>query len=319
MSDIIIEPIEAYGLNSKNRPKQLFSKVGIVGCGTVGQTIALMISQKDIEVVFIELDEEKIRTAKESMEKELDSMIEHWGMTPGEKRAVLSRINGYVGYETLAGCDLIVESIRSKSRERRITSRKEVFRRIEEVVCPECIIATNSTTIVITELSSELEHKERCVSLHFLTNTPNARMIEVVRGLYTSDLVYDKVIKFVNMIGKEAILCEESPGLISVRVFVAQLNEACEVLMEGVGTMSDIDKTMRIGLGQVLGPFEMADKIGLDKVLRWMENLYNEFGDRKYMASPIIKKLVRANNLGRISGRGFYMYDHGKKINDFIK
>jgi len=319
MSDIIIEPIEAYGLNSKNRPKQLFSKVGIVGCGTVGQTIALMISQKDIEVVFIELDEEKIRTAKESMEKELDSMIEHWGMTPGEKRAVLSRINGYVGYENLAGCDLIVESIRSKSRERRITSRKEVFRRIEEVVCPECIIATNSTTIVITELSSELEHKERCVSLHFLTNTPNARMIEVVRGLYTSDLVYDKVIKFVNMIGKEAILCEESPGLISVRVFVAQLNEACEVLMEGVGTMSDIDKTMRIGLGQVLGPFEMADKIGLDKVLRWMENLYNEFGDRKYMAAPIIKKLVRANNLGRISGRGFYMYDHGKKINDFIK
>ena len=130
MSDIIIEPIEAYGLNSKNRPKQLFSKVGIVGCGTVGQTIALMISQKDIEVVFIELDEEKIRTAKESMEKELDSMIEHWGMTPGEKRAVLSRINGYVGYENLAGCDLIVESIRSKSRERRITSRKEVFRRI---------------------------------------------------------------------------------------------------------------------------------------------------------------------------------------------
>jgi 3-hydroxybutyryl-CoA dehydrogenase len=288
--------------------------VGVVGCGSVGQTIALMIAQKDIEVVFVELTEANVAHAIEEIDGALDKMIERWGMTPGEKRAVLSRISGHIGFECLAGCDLVIESIRSKSRERRITSRKEVFRKIEEVVSPECIIATNSTTIVITELSSELEHNERCVSLHFLTDTPNARMIEVVRGLYTSEEVYKRVIKFVQMIGKEAILCEESPGLISVRVFVAQLNEACGVLMEGIGTMADIDKTMRIGLGQVLGPFEMADKIGLDKVMRWMENLYNEFGDHKYMASPVIKKLVRANNLGRISGRGFYSYENGKKV-----
>ncbi|PKP08043.1 MAG: 3-hydroxybutyryl-CoA dehydrogenase [Bacteroidetes bacterium HGW-Bacteroidetes-4] len=318
MSEVIIEPIEAYGLSSQNRPKQLFSKVGVVGCGSVGQTIALMIAQKDIEVVFVELTEANVAHAIEEIDSALDKMIERWGMTPGEKRAVLSRISGHVGFDCLAGCDLVIESIRSKSRERRITSRKEVFRKIEEVVSPECIIATNSTTIVITELSSELEHNERCVSLHFLTDTPNARMIEVVRGLYTSEEVYKRVIQFVQMIGKEAILCEESPGLISVRVFVAQLNEACGVLMEGVGTMSDIDKTMRIGLGQVLGPFEMADKIGLDKVMRWMENLYNEFGDHKYMASPVIKKLVRANNLGRVSGRGFYIYENGKKSNKLI-
>jgi 3-hydroxybutyryl-CoA dehydrogenase len=236
-------------------------------------------------------------------------------MTASEKRAILSRINGYVGYEHLKGCDLVIESIRSKTRERRISCRKEAFKNIEKYVSPECIIATNSTTIVITELSSELEHKDRCVSLHFLTNAPKAKMIEVVRGLYTSDEVYNKVVKFAQMLGKEAILCEESPGLISVRVFVAQLNEACEVLMEGVGSMEDIDKTMRIGLGQVLGPFELADKNGLDKVSRWMENLYNEFGDKKYMASPIIKKLVRAHQLGRITGKGFYQYDeNGLKI-----
>jgi 3-hydroxybutyryl-CoA dehydrogenase len=313
MSEIIVESIEDYGLFSKNRPKQLFSKVGIVGCGSVGQTIALMISQKDIEVVFVDLDEERIKLAIDAISAELENMIQHWGMTSGEKRAILSRINGFVNYQCLAECDLVVESIRSNTRERRVSSRKDVFRKIEEVVSPECIIATNSTTIVITELSSELEHKERCVSLHFLTNSPTARMIEVVRGLYTSDEVYSKVIKFVTMIGKEAILCEESPGLISVRVYVAQLNEACEVLMEGVGTMEDIDKTMKIGLGQVLGPFEMADKIGLDKVLRWMENLYNEFGDKKYMASPVIKKLVRANKLGRLSGSGFYKYDLNKE------
>lgn len=315
MSEVIIEAIEEYGLSSKNRTKQLFSKVGIVGCGTVGQNIALMISQKELEVVFIELSEEKINYAKCKIERELDIMIDHWGMTASEKRAILSRINGYVGFENLKGCDLVIESIRSKTRERRVSSRKEVFKNIEKYVSPECIIATNSTTIVITELSSDLDYKDRCVSLHFLTTAPKAKMIEVVRGLYTSDIVFEKVVKFAKMLGKEPILCEESPGLISVRIFVAQLNEACEVLMEGVGSMEDIDKTMRIGLGQSLGPFELADKNGLDKVIRWMENLYNEFGDKKYMASPIIKKLVRAHQLGRVSGQGFYKYDeNGKKI-----
>ena len=315
MSEVIIEPIEEYGLSSKNRTKELFSKVGIVGCGTVGQNIATMISQKELEVVFIELSEEKINYAMRKIEKELDEMIEHWGMTASEKRAILSRINGHIGYENLKGCDLVIESIRSKTRERRISCRKEVFKNIDKYVSPECIIATNSTTIVITELSSELERKDRCVSLHFLTNAPKAKMIEVVKGLYTSTEAHEKVVKFAKMLGKEPILCEESPGLISVRIFVAQINEACEVLMEGVGSMEDIDKTMRIGLGQVLGPFELADKNGLDKVIRWMENLYNEFGDKKYMASPIIKRLVRANQLGRISGKGFYHYDeNGKKL-----
>ncbi len=315
MADVIIEPIEEYGLSAKDRPKQLFSKVGIVGCGTVGQSIALMISQKELEVVFIELSQEKIDFAICKIEAELDNMIDRWGMTPSEKRAILSRISGYVGYEHLKGCDLVIESIRSKTRERRISCRKEVFKNVEKYVSPECIIATNSTTIVITELSSELENKERCVSLHFLTNLQSAKMIEVVRGLYTSDEVYGKVTKFIKMLEKEAILCEESPGLVSVRVFVAQLNEACEVLMEGVSTMESIDMTMRIGLGQTLGPFEMADKIGLDKVNRWMENLYNEFGDKKYIASPIIKRLVRAHQLGRLSGKGFYSYDeNGKKL-----
>jgi 3-hydroxybutyryl-CoA dehydrogenase len=315
MSEVIVESIENYGLSQKNRPKQLFSKVGIVGCGTVGQSIALMISEKELEVVFIELSEEKINYAFCKIERELDSMIEHWGMTPGEKRAILSRIHGYVGYENLKGCDLVIESIRSRIREQRVATRKEVFKNIEKYVSHNTIIATNSTTIVITELSSELEFKDRCVSLHFLTSTPGSRMIEVVRGLYTSDVVYDRVCIFVKMIGRTVIPVEESPGLISVRLFIALVNEACEVLMEGVGAMEDIDLTMKVGLGMSLGPFELADKVGLDKVLRWMDNIYSEFGDIKYKASPILKKLVRANQFGRINGKGFYKYDeNGRKI-----
>ncbi len=315
MSDIIVESIEEYGLSKKDRPKQLFSKVGIVGCGSVGQNIAMMISAKELEVIFIELSEEKIDYAFCRMEAELNHMIDHWGMTPGEKRSILSRIHGFVGYEHLKGCDLVIEAIRSKTREQRVTCRKEVFKNIEKYVSTDAIIATNSTTIVVTELSSELENKNRCVSLHFLTTSPGAKMIEVVRGLYTSDEVYTRVCKFVSMLGKEVIPVEESPGLISVRLFVALVNEACEVLMEGVGTREDIDKTMRIGLGLTLGPFELADKVGLDKVVRWMDNLYHEFGDIKYKASPVIKKLVRALQYGRGSGQGFYKYDEtGRKI-----
>src|SRR4030042_5602901 len=203
MSEILVEQIENYGLSKKDRPKTLFSKVGLVGCGSVGQSIALMISQKELEVVFIELSEEKISNAFLRMGKELDTMIEHWGMTPGEKRAIISRISGFVGYEHLKGCDLVIETIRSRTREQRVICRKEVFKNIEKYVATDTIIATNSSTIVITELSSELEHKERCVSLHFLTSVPGAKMIEVVRGLYTSDEASISVFKFVRMLGKK--------------------------------------------------------------------------------------------------------------------
>jgi 3-hydroxybutyryl-CoA dehydrogenase len=315
MGEIIIESIENYGLSHKNPSRTLISKVGIVGCGSVGQSIALMISQRELEVVFVELSEERVSAAFTSMEQELDRMIGRWGMTPGEKRAILARITGYIGYENLRGCDLVMEVIRSKSREQRITCRKEVFKNIEKYVSPDTIIATNSTTIAITELSSELEHKERCVSIHFITSAPGSKMAEVVRSLYTSDEAFNKVEKFINMIGKTMVHVQESPGLISIRLFVTLVNEACELLMEGVGSKNDIDTTMRVGLGLSMGPFELADKIGLDKVERWMDNLYSEFGDIKYKASPIIKRHVRAHQFGRHTKQGFYAYDEaGKKI-----
>ncbi len=315
MAEPIVESLADYGLSTTEKPKMLFSKVGIIGCGSVGQNIARMISSQGIEIAFIELSEEKIEQAISGIGAELDNMIDHWGMTPGEKRAILSRISGYTDYKNLSGCDLVIESIRSQSREKRIECRKEIFRNIEKHVDKDCIIATNSTTIVITELSSELEYKHRCVSLHFLTNAPGAQIIEVVKGLYTSGETYGRVRTFARMIKKQMIPVEESPGLISVRIFCAMMNEACEVLMEGVANMEDIDCTMKTGLGLSLGPFEQADKIGLDKVLRWMDNLYSEFGDIKFKASPILKRLVRAHQLGRITNKGFYEYDEdGKKI-----
>lgn len=313
MAELIVEPIEKYGLSKKDKPKSLFSKIGIVGCGSTGQAIARIISCRGVEVVFIEVSEQAIRHAMDEMSKDLERMIERWGMTPGEKRSILSRIKGTLNYEDLKDCDMVIESILSKTRENAIGIRKEVFKKIEKYVSPDAIIATNSTTIVITELSAELEHSERCVSLHFSTTAPDARVLEVVRGLNTSEEVYEKVLKFGKLLSKIVIPVEESPGLISVRLFVVLLNEAIQILIEGVAKKEDIDLAMSSGFGSKLGPFQMADKIGLDKVLRWMENLYGEFGDTRYKASPMIKRMVRANHLGRKTKKGFYTYDENSK------
>ncbi len=315
MADFLVESIENYGLSAKDRPKSMFAKVGIVGCGAVGQSITLMISKCGIEVVFIELSEAKIKEAFDEMSKELDRLINHWGMTESEKRGILNRIKGSTEWIDLKGCDLVLEAIKSEKAEGRIELRKEIFKKIEEVVDEHTIIATNSTTFVGTELASELKHKDRCVSMFFSTTNPYAKIVEVAKGLYTSDEVCKNVEKFTKLIKRISIPVEESPGLISVRIFVALINEACEVLMEGVSSVKGIDLAMRDGYGLPLGPFEMADKIGLDKVVRWMDNLFNEFGNMKYKPSPNLKKLVRANRLGRITGHGFYKYDsEGKKI-----
>jgi len=313
----IVDSIEKYGLSKKAKPNVLFSKVGIVGCGSVGQNIARMIASKGIEIVFIEINEQNIENAYIGIERELNAQIDHWGMTQNEKKIIMSRINGYTNYECLKGCDLVIEAILSKDRELSVDIRKGVFKNIEKHVSPNAIIATNSTTLVITELSSELNHKDRCASLNFLTNAPESRIVEVVRGLYTTDEAYENVRKFISLIGKKMVPVQESPGLLSVRMFVSIINEACEILMEGVGSKEDIDLTMKNGLGLALGPFEFSDKVGLDKVMRWMDNLYHEFGDIKYKSSPLIKKLVRANQLGRKTRKGFYDYDeNGKKIID---
>ena len=319
MAEILVEPIEAYALSQKKRVKTLFSKIGVVGCGKEGQSIAKIASWHGMEVVFIELSEEKIQNALDKISKELDNRIENWGLTQSEKRAIIGRIKGSMDFNDWAVCDFVFEAIRADEGTglRSIDARKEVFRRVESVVDKDAIIATNATTIVISELASELQYRERCVSLHFFVTSPEARIIEVVKGLYTSDDVYSKVCTFVKLINRDVIPVEESAGLVSVRLYVVLLNEACEALMEGVASMESIDKTMKVGLGMRFGPFHTADLIGLEKVKRWMDNMFDEFGVVRYKPSPLLNRLVRAKRLGVQSGVGFYRYDsEGNKIVD---
>jgi len=309
------ERLEDYGLSKDNKPKTMFSRVGIVGAGTVGQNIARMISSKGLDVIFLELNQQKIDQAYEELAKELDRMIERWGMTNSEKLGILSRIKGTTDYRSFKGCDIVIEAIKTNDRDRSHDIRTEILKNIELHVDRNTIIATNSSTQMITELTADLTYKDRCVSFHFLTPEADARVVEIVKGLYTSQTTYDNTVKFAHLIGKKVIPVKESPGIISTRLIVPLINEACEILMEGVGTMEDIDLTMKVGYGLPLGPFEMADKIGLDKILRWCENLYDEFGDLKYKSSPLLKKFVRANQWGRRTGKGFYEYNKdGMKI-----
>lgn len=317
---ISVEPIEGYAIKRRKKPlvkknRYEFNKIGIVGCGILGQEITRMVSSHGIEVTFIEISEEKIQQALNGISNDLDAMIGKWGMTKNEKKAIMSRITGTMNYEDLEGADIVIESVKSRSRESSVELRKRIFREIEKNIDDDTIIATNSTTLVITEMSSELDHPQRCVSLHFLSPADKIPIVEIARGLHTSDETYEKVCQFARLFEKKVVSVIESPGIISTRLIAPLINEACEILMEGVGKLEDIDDTMKMGFGFPLGPFEVADKIGLDTIVRWLDNMYKEFGDLKYKASPMLKKMVRANLLGRETRQGFYKYDEeGKKV-----
>jgi len=306
-----VEKLDVLGvdLKPKKTGEQSISKVAIIGGGYLGQEIIRTVARHGLDVVFIDLNEQIIKTTMNSISSELDHLTERWELTVGEKKAIMSRIKGSLDYADLADADLIIEAIKSRTREAMVEVRKEVFKKIEAQVSDQAIIATNSTTLVITELSSELRSPERSVSLHFISPVHESKVVEVVCGLHTSKEAFEKVCRFAEIIGKRVIRVTESPGIISTRLVAPLINEACGILLEGVGTVEDIDTTLKLGFGFPLGPFEMADKYGIDRVVRWLDNLYAEFGNLRYKASPILKKMERANHIGIASRCGFYRYN----------
>jgi 3-hydroxybutyryl-CoA dehydrogenase len=323
MSKTITEAIEPFGLSSKNRKKSLFSKIGVVGAGRDGRNIIRLTSSAGLEVIFIEVSQERIDFAFSRISEGLDSRIENWGLTPGEKKAILGRIHGSTDYRDLKDCDFIIECVRydNVTGERSVELRKEAFKEIEKVVTPEAIIATNSTTVIISELASELKHKERCVSLHFPVAHTDARILEVVKSIYTSDEVYQKVLRLAKLIKYETIDVHESNGLVGMRLLAVLLNEACQMVLENVSDMESIDRLTEVVYGMRTGIFKIADTIGIEKIVPLMEDMFNEYGDKKYKPSPLLWRLYRTQQLGTRSGKGFYMYDNGQltSINPFFK
>lgn len=308
---MIKEPIERYGLSKRSRNKTLFSKIGVVGCGKDGSVIATIAASNGIEVVFMEPSEERIENAFARIEEKLDAKIVHWGLTQSEKKTILSRITGTMEYKDFKGCDFVIEAIRynNMTGERRVAERKEVFHQLESVLSSTAIIASNVTTVIVTDLASEMDYKERCIGLHFLANMPESQIIEIVRGIETSDETYDKVCKFAKLINHQYVPVLESAGLVSMRLFLSQLNEACFILMEGIASVEDIDKIMTVGYGHRQGVFRTADQMGIEKIVKLLENLYEEYGNVKYKPSPVLLRLYRAKHFGVSMGRGFYEYD----------
>ena len=311
----IKESIENFGLSIKDKKKSLFSKIGVVGCGHDGRTIVSLTALSGMDVKFVEVSNDRIQEALADIEHGLDSKIENWGLTQTEKRSTMSRISGSLDYSDLRDCDFVIECIRYEANGERSTEmRKDVFKRLEAVLSPEAIIATNATTIIISELAAELKHKERCISLHFPISHTDARLLEVVAGTFTSQEVIDKVFLFANMIKFTPVLVHESSGLVSMRLMITMLNEACQILMENVASLEDIDKEFTIIYGQRYGIFEMADIIGIAKLVMLMEDMFHEYGDRKYKASPILWRLFRTKQTGVSAGKGFYTYDEKGKV-----
>ncbi|HNX88574.1 MAG TPA: 3-hydroxyacyl-CoA dehydrogenase family protein [Paludibacteraceae bacterium] len=311
MAEPIKEPIEKYGLSKRNHKKTLFTKIGVVGCGKDGSVIATAAASHGMEVIFLEPSEERIANAYARVEAKLDRKIKGWGLTESEKKATLSRIKGTMDYEDFHGCDFVIEAIRynNLTGERRVEQRKEVFKHLERVLSPQAIIASNVTTVIVSDLASDLENKSRCIGLHFLSNVPDSQMIEIVRGLETSDATYEKVCQFARLINYQFVPVVESAGLVSIRLFLTQLNEACSILMENISNAEDIDHIMTIGFGHRQGLFRTADRLGIEKIVKLLENMYDEYGHVKYKPSPVLLRMYRAKHFGISTKKGFYTYD----------
>ncbi|ANF97410.1 3-hydroxyacyl-CoA dehydrogenase family protein [Paenibacillus bovis] len=282
-----------------------FKKVGVIGGGTMGQGIAEMLAKKGIEVLLVEKTPEKLDNAWSMIETSLDKQMEKWALTQAEKKLILGKIQKVTHFAELGSCDLVIETI-SEDPE----AKKEVFAQLDQVCSSSVILASNTSTLSLTELASSTKYPERVIGLHFIYPVSKIDLVEIIRGLRTSDKTFDQTKNFVEeTVEKRGIMVYESPGFVTSRIICLLINEALHVLEEGVASAEDIDDAMRVGYQFQYGPLEMADRFGLDSVNAALERMFREYGELKYRPAIILKKMVRAGSLGVKTGEGFFKYD----------
>jgi len=290
--------------------KDRVSKVAIVGAGVMGQGIGQTVSAAGIEVIMIEKDEEKIELAKNSLSESIDNEIKRWGMTNSDKKAIFSRIFWETDLSKTADCDLIIEAVPEI-----LNLKIDIFKRLDELAQKSSILISNTSTLSLTKLAEATNRPEKVIGLHFLNPVPKVPLVEVIKCLHTSNETVKVVKNFARTIGKTPVEVYEYPGYVTTRAIVPLLNEAMHILLEGIATAKDIDTAMKLGYNFQYGPLEMADMMGLDEVLSWMNSLWKTLGEPRYRACPILRKLVREQKLGKKTGEGFYKYDqHGNMI-----
>jgi 3-hydroxybutyryl-CoA dehydrogenase len=236
----------------------------------------------------------------------LDRDIAKWRRTESEKRAILARIRGVEQMGELEAANIVIECVPEN-----LELKARIFQELDAVCPPQDVLATNTSTLSVTEIAARTERPDRILGLHFLAPVPSVPLVEVVRGLATSDATLHTAFDFVRVLGKTGIEVFEYPGYVTTRVIVPFLNEAMHVVMEGVATAEAVDTSMKLGYGLPVGPLALADRMGLDEVMRWMQYLFDELGDLKYRPCPLLRKMIRAGHLGVKSGRGFFTYEGG--------
>jgi len=277
--------------------------IGIVGAGTMGASIAQVSAVAGFDVILSDINEFVTQKGLAGIAQNLDRLVADKKVTPAERDSALQRITEAAGYEVLQPADLVIEAV-PENPEVKI----QVLREIAAAIRLNAIIATNTSSVSITRLASAISHPERFIGMQFFNPAPAVSLIEIVRGLQTSDATHDAVERLVVRLGKVPVTVKNSPGFVVNRILLPMLNEAFFVLAEGDADPTDIDSAMKLGCRHPMGPLALADLIGLDVLLAVMQTLHNDFGDSKYRPAPFLGELVAAGYLGRKSGRGVYRY-----------
>jgi len=281
------------------------NKIAVVGAGQMGSGIAQVAAVAGYDVSMSDVSEEALEQGLSSIERSLARLVDKERITEDLREAALSRIASTSDLEdSVAGADLVVEAIVED-----VDVKKSVFERLDANAPDHAILATNTSSISITKIAGFTERADRVIGMHFMNPVPVMELVEVIRGLATSDETYEAVVAAAEEMGKTTVLASDYPGFIVNRVLMPMLNEAVYAVMEGVGSSEDIDSAMKLGTNQPMGPLRLADFIGLDTCLAIMNVLHDELGDTKYRPCPLLRKYVDAGWLGRKSGRGFYEYE----------
>ena len=278
-------------------------KIFVLGAGTMGSGIVQAFAQKGYEVIVRDIKDELVQSGIVRINNGLSKLVSKGKMTEETKEDILSRISGTTDMNLAADCDLVVEAAIENMK-----IKKEIFAELDKICKPETILASNTSSLSITEVASATNRAEKVIGMHFFNPAPVMKLVEIIRGMATSQETFDAVKELSVAIGKEPVEVEEAPGFVVNRILIPMINEASFILQEGIASVEDIDTAMKYGANHPMGPLALGDLIGLDVCLAIMDVLYNETGDTKYRSSSILRKYVRAGWLGRKSGRGFFNY-----------
>jgi 3-hydroxybutyryl-CoA dehydrogenase len=277
--------------------------VGIVGAGTMGNGIAQACAVAGLDVVMVDISDAAVSKGLATVAGSLDRLLRKEKITEADKAAALGRIQGSTRYEDLQRADIVIEAATEN-----FELKLRILKQIDALVAPEVIVASNTSSISITKLAAATTRADRFIGMHFFNPVPMMALVEIIRGLQTSDPTHDAVKALAVALGKSPITVRNAPGFVVNRILVPMINEAFFVLAEGLATPDDIDAGMKLGCNQPIGPLALADMIGLDVCLAVMDVYLAEFGDSKYRACPLLKEMVAAGRLGRKTGQGVYQY-----------